>query len=104
MLARSASSSSLIPPVPSRTSSDELSAVSATELAAGFAASASVASQAVTSITRSWPAFAAAPVRAVLIDRVPSAGPSSNVPSIVTRVPIVIRAAHAPDPGAARWQ
>ena len=43
---------------------------------AGSSPTSSVASQAVTWISRSCPAFAAAPVRLVLTERVPFSGPS----------------------------
>ena len=57
----------------------------------GSSPTASVASQAVTWMSRSWPALAAAPVRPVRTERVPSSGPSLYVPACkLTRRPYAI--------------
>ena len=61
MLATSSSPSAWMPPVPSCTRSDVGSAVSSMVVAPGSSAITSVASQAVTWMRRSCPAFAAAP-------------------------------------------
>ena len=79
MLALSSSPSACIPPVPSRTRSDEASASNVT-LACPSPTS-SVACQEVTSIRRSCPAIAAAPVRPVRTASVLFSGPNACVPS-----------------------
>ena len=83
MLALSSSPSACIPPVPSRTRSDVASASSTMLIRAASSPTSSVACQAVTWIRRLCPAFAAAPVRPVLTERVPSSGPSRYVPASI---------------------
>ena len=62
-----------MPPVPSSTRSDPASALTSTRASSPTA---SVASQALTSMSRSCPALAAAPLRPVRTRSVPSSGPS----------------------------
>ena len=87
MFALSSSPRDCMPPVPSRTRSDAASAASSMLVSAGSSPTASVASQAVTWIRRSWPALAAAPVRPVCTERVPSSGPSLYVPGLEAHAP-----------------
>ena len=76
MSALSSSPSACRPPTPSSTCSDVGSAVSSTLESAGSSATVSVASQDLTSMTRSCPALAAAPWRPVFTLRVALSGPS----------------------------
>ena len=99
MFALSSSPSDCMPPVPSRTRSDAASASSSTLVSAGSSPTASVASHAVTWIRRSCPALAAAPVRPVRTERVPSSGPSLYVPAWrLTRRPYAILRLADPEP------
>ena len=76
MLAFSSSPSAAMPPLPERTLSERASAVRATAAGSAPSARSSLARHAVTSITRLWPAFDAAPALPVRTVSVPSSGPS----------------------------
>src|SRR5918995_586776 len=80
MFAMSSSPSSNAPPVPSITRSEVASASSSRLDFAGSSSRTRVAAHAVTWIRRSWPAFAAAPLRTVRTARVTSSGPSRYSP------------------------
>src|SRR5208282_1502240 len=82
--ARSPSVSGLAPPVPSRTSSEPRSrsavTVAAVRPPSSSAGTWTRADHRVTSMVRSWPAFAASPARPVLMTTRPVSGPSRKLP------------------------